>query len=198
MEFLTSSHSREMDRLRLFSPLNTYINEQRDDKVSRWCGMTEMNRKQLLGISCNTGRRAFNEWVINTIQLKWCSGTNNSMMDHVAMVVATRTDGCDQLHTCLWRKWWKWTWMLASFRNCAAVPFPALWFTVHSTQGQWGHFMHLISVMNVGYWHIILLLSALVVCKRCARSILMACEMHVERHAMPIWQVSVHRRSKQM
>lgn len=59
--------------------------------------MDKVDGKELACIPCNTGHVVLNKWVTRTTHLNGYITTHYSIMDHVALVEAIRTDGYDKL-----------------------------------------------------------------------------------------------------
>lgn len=59
--------------------------------------MDKVDGDELACISCNADHLVLNKWVTSTTHLKGYIATNYSMMGHVAVVEAARTDGYDKL-----------------------------------------------------------------------------------------------------
>lgn len=58
--------------------------------------MDKVDGKELPCIPCNIGHVVLNKWVARTTHLNRYIKTNDSDMDHVALVKAIRTDGHDK------------------------------------------------------------------------------------------------------
>lgn len=60
--------------------------------------------EELACISCNADHVVLNKWITSTTHLKGYITTKDSIIDHVAVVEATRTDDTTNFYSCLGRK----------------------------------------------------------------------------------------------